>query len=189
MIRTALSARPLANIANNEFLANLLSQNLFDLFKEEEGLRDQIFFHQRRIKHSLQHCMFLLTSNDVENGRKCLAEADQSLAHLNASLANNSRLNRLGESVEDLVTLKAFVHFITNRQLIPFSEAQPCTAEEFLGGIASFCQTLSALAMKSMDIDLSLTCLQLTRQLQTEYMKFDFRNSTLRRSNLFPILA
>jgi len=95
-----------------------------------------------------------------------------------------ARWGRLSDAMSNVVRLRGFAKFLQTGTLIRQSDCSEFTDEEFMGGVISLIHDLARYAVgRAIKHDTSsvLCARDLTDQVMSEFMKFDFRNGSLRR--------
>lgn len=148
---------------------------------ETDRKKQQTYDASRKIQVALIKAKSELERNQPQDGK--LDELLKSLVPDEAS--REPREANLSYRVEDYVCFKAYAYFLDCGRLIPPSDCQYATDEEYLGGaLMGLCSDLARYGMgraTARDVESVQAARDLAQEIQNELLQFDFRNGHLRR--------
>lgn len=170
--------------------ASLLDVSDFERIRGEmqryDEQREKIIKTSRDVQKLSKHAIFALHRRDESKADDQLNKAMEIAKELHPLIANepNLRYGSYSNAMEEYAEARLFQGWLREGRLLPISQIEGTSNEEYLGGVLDFCGELNRLSVAratARDVDAVRRSRDLVEDVMAEYLKFEFRNGGLRK--------
>ena len=170
----------------------VLNEAEFDRIRDDlrryDEQRERIIKTSRDVQKRSKQAIFSLHRKDFAGAKKQLDSAEETALSLVDLVKAEPTLRGGGFSnaLEEYAEAKLFQHYLQEGALLSMKDSlgHLVKNEEYLGGVLDFCGELNRFAVQratARDEEKVKECRDLVENIMAQYLKFDFRNSGLRR--------
>merc|ERR1712072_121269 len=175
---------------NGEGASGALDEADFERIRSDlqayDQKREKIIKTSRDVQKLSKQAIFSLHRKDFKRAEDQLDKAAEIAKSLVPLVEGEPTLRggSFGNSLEEYAEAKIFQHYLSDGKLLPSTGLPLAKNEEYLGGVLDFCGELNRYAVQratARDEAKVRACRDLVEEIMDQYLKFDFRNSQLRR--------
>ncbi|QDZ18636.1 translin-like protein [Chloropicon primus] len=154
--------------------------------KEYDQKRETLIKTSRDVQKLSKQAIFSLHRKDFDRARQQLDDAQGIAESLLPTVVAEPTLRQgsYSNALEEFAEAKIFQHYLEEGKLVASTGIKLVKNEEYLGGVLDFCGELNRFAVQRATARAEAevrSCRDLVEEIMDQYLKFDFRNSQLRR--------